>query len=182
MMKILMSGAIGAILGSVFGAVITGFLAYCVAKFQIVQQVKNNLKDTLFIGMQIINQISLLDVVNRDKAWEFNESILKFQTELKFFIEDAEYSYIKFDLLRLIPFIKKLHSEVLDFKNEIITSAPPDSIQSCLSKEFEQNVEYFNKRKNEYLDLNVFIIDKINKHTSFFAVVNRCGGELSKIE
>lgn len=199
-MENLLSGFIGAIIGSIFGAVITGFFAYCISKFEIKNQIKDELKSSLFNGLQIINLISKFDIIDTAKSWEFDDKILKLQYDLMIFIQDDEYIYIRKELWDSINSIISLHTETCEFKKNFtinyITSVNGSysettdyskilndkEYKDALIMEFMNNQAFFNSKKAEYSKIRDKILWKINKNSSFYSVFNTACNDLSKFD
>ncbi len=142
-MENLSSGLIGAIVGSIIGAIITGFFAYTVSEYETSNRIKDKLKLILFNGIEIINYISKLDILDSDKAWELNSSIVKFQYDLTIFTEDTEYSYVRDNLSELLSYVKQVH----DFALNWISIIQKDYVEKVTGKPFDST-----KDNSEYLD------------------------------
>lgn len=196
----LMSGFIGAILGSIIGAFVTGIITYSISQFEVTRKINEEIKVSLMHGLKILNSISLLDITSEPKAWEFNNDILKFQSDLSLIIYDDEYRYIKEKLLEILDFVKNVHIETWQWKDDITINY----LKTITGKEYNENIDYtpyllsqdyktelifrfknnqtyFINKKKQFTDMSIMIIKILNSRTTFSNIFQKVCQDFSKV-
>lgn len=167
---------IGVAIGTI-GAVITSLYFYIIASKD---KLKFEVKKALDIGMEIINQISKLDLLTIEEAKEFNLKLDKFQWELGFIfgsnnqlssdlVEYVVNLHTVFDSKQLL-FIKEYLSKkieiIQDYSSygqylENYANYIDDEYNSKLSKIFEGTELALGNYKKEYLNKARILVDSL---------------------